>query len=110
MRSALARAHLYKLQLDVLGQGLHRLDDPKQRAHDIHRGVPLPPKLLKLAHRRINVTLDATRNQRFDFDGVGLVADFEHFVRADKVEARVGRLEVVDCLTHVAFRGEDERR
>ena len=40
---------------------------------------------------------------------MGLVADLEHVLLVDKPETGPCRLEVVDCLAHVALGGKDER-
>lgn len=37
-----------------------------------------------------------------------MIADFEDVLGGDDSETRVGGLEVVESLTHVSFRGEDE--
>lgn len=38
-----------------------------------------------------------------------LVADFENVVARHEAKARERRLKVINCLTHIAFGGEDER-
>jgi hypothetical protein len=102
--------HPDKLEFDKLAQAVHALGDPKQGDDNIDGRVPRRPQLVEGVHGRVDFAPHARRQEFFNLDGVGLVAHFEDFVGADKVEAGPGRLEVVDGLAHVAFRGKDESR
>ena len=84
------------------------LYDPEYSHHDVDRAIALVPKLVELVHRAVNVALEARSNHGLDDNGVGLVADFEYVVPRYESEPGPGRLQVVDGLTHITFRGEDE--
>lgn len=98
-----SKTHPNELELDILIHLVHILRHPEQRRHNIHRSIPLPPELLQSRHRAFHIALHAVLNKRRNDYGVRLVADFEDLVGADKVETGEGRLEVIDCLAHVAF-------
>lgn len=76
-----------ELQLRVLGQALHSLDDSEQRRNNINGSITLFPELLQLLHRSVNLPLDAIRDERLNFDRMRLIADFKDFLRSDKVES-----------------------
>lgn len=102
--------HSDKLEFDKLAQAVHALGDPEQGHDNIDGRVPRRPQVVEGLHRRVDFPPHARGQEFLNLDGVRLVAHFEDFVGADKVEAGPGRLEVVDGLAHVAFRGKDESR
>ena len=90
-----------------LVKGLH---DPKYRHNNIDGTVTLVPELLELYHRVLDVPLGTCTHHALHDDGVRLVAHFEDIVARDEAKPRPCRLKVIDCLSHVAFRGKYKGR
>ena len=117
------RIHLDVFQLGILWQStpvsnhsnrssanilVERFDDAKQRDDDIDRRITRVPQLVQLLHGRLNLPLLAESHQILHDDWVWLVAHFEHVFTAHKPESGMGRLEVIDGLSHIPFASEDE--
>lgn len=67
------------------------------------------PQLVELLHGTINIPLQACTNDCLNDDWVRLIADFENILPRYEAETGMRRLEVVDRLSHISFRREDER-
>ena len=52
----------------------------------------------------VETSLVAMREHVFDHEGVGLVTNFEDIFCFDQTETFFSRLEVVQCLSHVALK------
>lgn len=85
------------------------LDHPKHRRHNVDRRVAVLPQRIQLLQRSIHIALGAATEHLLDDDRVRLVAHLEDVFGRDDAEARVGRLEVVERLAHVALGRKDER-
>jgi hypothetical protein len=101
--------HPDELELGVLAQRVDCLCDAEHGADDVMARVAQVPELAQRHHGVVDALLVAALYHGLHFDRMWAVDDFEDVVAVDEAEAGVGRLQVVDCLSHVAFGGEDER-
>jgi hypothetical protein len=87
---------------------IHRLDHTEDGHYDIYSAVPLIPQIPQTVQRVIYLLRLALLHHLLDHNGMGLIANFEDVVWRDKVEPRICRLQIIDGLSHVTFRCEDQ--
>lgn len=87
---------------------VHRLGHPKDRHHDVDRTVTLIPQAPQSVQSQVDIALLTCTQHLLDDDRMRLIAHLEDIVWADEVETRVCGLQVVDCLSHVAFGRKDK--
>lgn len=87
---------------------IHRLDHTEDGHYDIYGAVALIPQIPQTVQRIIYLLRLALLHHLLDDNGMGLIANFEDVVWRDEVEPRIGRLQIVDGLSHVTFRCEDQ--
>jgi hypothetical protein len=88
----------------MLAQRVDGLGDPEHGADDVVTRVSQIPQLLQRDHRVIDSRLVACLDHDLHLDGVWTVNDLEHVVPVYETKTGGGRLQVVDGLSHVAFR------
>ena len=84
--------------------------DPKHGDNNINRAIPCLPQFLEFLQCVFDVPLDAMPQHRLYDQGMRLVAYLEYIISTHKAKPGMGRLQIVYRLSHIAFRGEDERR